>query len=383
MTLNRKAQVFTWDLIFAMFIFFMVLGMLFYLWADILEKMTKSETEYELSWLSTAVSEQLVRTAGVPHNWTLNPDNITVIGLAYSETLGNSTTVLGRVLDPDKLMHFINITQNNYPAVRNKLIGSGQYDFYAVISCLNSSNRDCFEGLYVDTIENGIITCFNGFNFTVRNHATVFDYYIWIEAEDFGDLGGWGPNPCVPPSNCSNGALLEGKKNDTNASTLVNLSAYGLYNVWVRYYDFDGAPADKGKFKLVMNGVDSRVLGHDAVDNYIWDNAGNVSGASANLTLYAMGPGANGADVDVILLTTNLGYIPPNTVPLCGYYGCETTEVITKCIIGNYAPLQNTTHLVHDIKTATFSEESDGGGVGEDIPFLESTARILFVVYST
>ncbi|MEA3255071.1 MAG: hypothetical protein U9Q22_04475 [Candidatus Altiarchaeota archaeon] len=344
--------------------------------------MSSSEREYELSWLSTAISEQLVRTAGIPYNWTKDPDNITVFGLADFETIGNTTTVLSRVVDPDKLLHFINLTQDNYPVVRGKLMGSGEYDFYAVILCLNSSNRACFEGLYVDTIENGTITCFNGFNFTVRNHTTVFDYYIWIEAEDFGDLGGWGATPCVPPSDCSNGALLEGKKNDINASTLVNLSTYGLYNVWVRYYDFGGAPADTGEFRLVMNGVDSRVLGHDSVDNYLWDNPGSVSGSSANLTLYAMGAGANGADVDAILLTTNLGYVPPTTVPLCGYYGCETTEVMTRCIIGNYAPLHDITYLVHDVKTATFSEASDGGVEG-DMHFLEPTVRILLVVYST
>jgi hypothetical protein len=168
MPLNRKAQIFTWDIILATVIFLIVLGTILFLWADTIEDIDAADTEYELSWLATAVSEQLARTPGLPLNWALSQDlyNITVLGLADTKRIGNDTKTLDRVLDPDKVMAFINLTQtdkafdqNKYSRLRNRIFGTGKYDFYVELSCLDSTVMDCFEGLRFDNIVNVNITC--------------------------------------------------------------------------------------------------------------------------------------------------------------------------------------------------------------------------------
>lgn len=392
--LNKKAQVFTWDIVFAMIVFFIVLGILIYLWSDTVEKMTTSEIEYELSWLSTAVSEQLVRTLGIPYNWIKDPepDNITVIGLADSETIGNSTKVLDRILDPDKLMHFINITQNNYLAVRNKLLGSGKYDFYAEISCLNQSDICCFEGLYLDTIKDSIITCGNGFNFSIsENH--IRGIYLWREAEGYDDESGISvevsPKASEPLGGTSNNSWVE-RLNNINNFVLYNFAVpcdMGIYSLWTRYAKDDLSSSGKiinisldntTIFSGPYNGT--KIGGGSAF--WKWKPVGNLTLSKEKHTLkIGVGEPGGGSAVflDTLLLTTNLRYTPSDTVPSCGYFGCEPQP--TKCIIGNHVIQENTTHMVHDTKTATFSEESDTKGIEEDIPFLEPTARINFMVY--
>jgi len=395
MSLNKKAQAFTWDIVFAIIMFFIVLGILIYLWSDMVEKTKSLEIEYEISWLSTAVSEQLVRTLGIPYNWTKDPesDNIIVIGLADSETIENSTKVLDRILDPDKLMHFINITQNNYPAVRNKLFGSGKYDFYAEIFCLNQSNICCFEGAYLDTIEESIITCGNGFNFSIsENH--IRGIYLWREAEGYDDESGISvevsPQASEPLGGTSNNSWIEDLQNVGNFVSY-NFSipcGTGTYSLWTRYAKNN--PPAVGK--IINISLDNTIIFSEPYEGtkiggsvfWKWKPVGNFTISKEKHTLkIGVGKGGGGSAVflDTILLTTNLRYIPSDTVPSCGYFGCESQP--TKCIIGNYVIQGNTTYMVHDIKTATFSEESDTKGIEEDIPFLKPTMRIKFVVYKS
>jgi len=193
MPLSKKAQVFTWDVVLATILFMVVLWIFLYLWADTLEDLANSETEYELSWLSTAVSEQLVRNPGVPYNWTKNPQpaSITIMGLADTETIANSTTTLDRVLDADKVMHFINLTKESYPPIRNKLFGSGRYDFYVEFYCLDNYAFDCFENLKLETIDHGNITCENDVVFYIQNYSVWSDLQLaalWHFDETSGNI---------------------------------------------------------------------------------------------------------------------------------------------------------------------------------------------------
>jgi hypothetical protein len=150
MVINKKGQVFTADLAVATLIFMIILGVIFYLWTETVDDISSSETEYEMVWLSTAVSEQLVRTPGVPYNWTLNPGipNITVIGLADTQTIGQNTEPLDRVLDPNKMLFFINNSKDKYATVKNKLFGTGKYDYYIEFACLDPYTADCFNNLH-------------------------------------------------------------------------------------------------------------------------------------------------------------------------------------------------------------------------------------------
>ena len=174
---SKKAQVFTWDVVLATILFMVVLWMFIYLWAGAMEDLTNSEIEYELNWLSTAVSEQLVRNAGVPHNWTKDPqpEKITIFGLADTETIGEVNRTLDRVLDPDKVIDFINLTKTSYLPIRNKLFGSGRYDYYVEFYCLDAYSLDCFENLHLETIERGNVTCQNGRVFYIQNFSVWTD----------------------------------------------------------------------------------------------------------------------------------------------------------------------------------------------------------------
>ncbi|MFZ2456802.1 MAG: LamG domain-containing protein [Candidatus Altiarchaeia archaeon] len=198
MHLNRKAQIFTWDIILATVIFLVVLGTILFLWTDTLEDIDSADTEYELTWLATAVSEQLARTPGYPVNWTHSPNlgNITVIGLADTRRIGNDTKTLDRVLDPDKVIYFINLTQDTptdqskYARLRNRVFGTGKYDFYVELSCLDKGVLDCFEGLHFDSIANANITC-NASNttFYISNYTLSTDSALaalWMMNQDEG-----------------------------------------------------------------------------------------------------------------------------------------------------------------------------------------------------
>ena len=177
---NRKAQIFTWDIILATVIFLIVLGTILFLWTDTIEDITAVDTEYEIGWLATAVAEQLARTPGSPADWTSAPNiyNVTVFGLAHTKQIGNETKTLDRVLDPDKVVAFINYTQrtNGYSPLRNRIFGTGKYDFYVELSCTDPSSLDCFEGLKFGRIANYNITC-NASNttFYITNYSLKSD----------------------------------------------------------------------------------------------------------------------------------------------------------------------------------------------------------------
>ena len=177
MPLNKKGQVFTWDIAVATLIFMIILGVIIYLWTDTVEDINSSEMEYEMVWLATAVSEQLVRTPGVPYNWTMYPEvqNITVIGLSDVETIGANTQPLDRVLDPNKMLYFINTTKSRYAVVKNKLFGTGKYDYYIEFACLDPYTTDCFNNLHAEMIDVENITCDNGVVYYIQNHSTRVD----------------------------------------------------------------------------------------------------------------------------------------------------------------------------------------------------------------
>ena len=174
---NKKGQVFTADLAVATLIFMIILGVIFYLWTETVDDISSSETEYEMVWLSTAVSEQLVRIPGVPYNWTLNPgiSNITVIGLADTQTVGQNTEPLDRVLDPNKMLFFINNSRDKYATVKNKLFGTGKYDYYIEFACLDAYTSDCFNNLHAEMFDVDNVTCDNGFAYYIQDHSTRVD----------------------------------------------------------------------------------------------------------------------------------------------------------------------------------------------------------------
>ncbi|MEM2918102.1 MAG: hypothetical protein QXY62_01185 [Candidatus Altiarchaeota archaeon] len=164
--LKNKAQIFTWDLIVSLALFLVTLGLLLYLWNSALWNFSYSKEMYEISWLANTVAEQLIRTPGFQKNWQNSPENVIVFGLAYIDEFNSSQS---RILDFDKFLYLLNLTNENYTIVRNKLLGTGKYDFYIEINCLNQW-ENCLQNLRAKRISNAVINCSNNANFTIVNN---------------------------------------------------------------------------------------------------------------------------------------------------------------------------------------------------------------------
>jgi hypothetical protein len=166
---KEKGQAFVWDVVIATSVFLIILGILVYQWTTLVASLLSTNAEYEVSWLSTAASEQLVRTSGSPFDWnngTAAPRNI-IYGLADYERAGNNTRALDRILDPDKVFMYLNASQN-YTWMRYRTLGSGIYDYYIQLSCLSNEGLDCFNGLILDSKNNAQLNCTNNASFSSR-----------------------------------------------------------------------------------------------------------------------------------------------------------------------------------------------------------------------
>jgi hypothetical protein len=121
MVWGRKAQVLMSELIIAVFIFTLVLGMVFFLWDMTSSGIMRSEFLHEMDSSSSDALEKLVRTEGYPADWASLPlDNISAIGLASNDS---------RILDQNKVLRFLD------------LMDTGKYDDLCGDATI--SNYDC------------------------------------------------------------------------------------------------------------------------------------------------------------------------------------------------------------------------------------------------
>lgn|GEM_PF-488170 len=135
--IKRKGQVFTWDLAISIAVFLIVLAMLFYMWDSTVTKSTEIKDIYEMEIIATEVTEQLIRTPGIPRDWEIkengsykyNVSNITALGLANVEP---------RVLNDEKILRFIDL---DYREI-TPLIGTRQYDFYFNMTYINETTNN-------------------------------------------------------------------------------------------------------------------------------------------------------------------------------------------------------------------------------------------------
>ena len=358
---NNKAQVFTWDIVFATIIFLVALTMIIHIWDSTIAEMDAAERTYDMEWLSNTASEQLVRTHGDPKNWTYDSENVIIVGLADVRPYG-PTKVMDRIIDPDKLLHFVNITENNYAAIRSRLLGSGKYEFYTEISCLNNTKRDCFEGLYVDTIENGSVVCLNGFNFTVVDHSIYSDVYIWREAENYDIANSITLE--TPAASMSNDSNVELNNANDWLSYNISIPRDGTYQLFTRYDRGPAAPLTKVNFSMDGVAIADIELGGSG-GTPAWKNITSVTLTQGMhiLKLNRTESASSSIDLDIILLTTDMGCTPPDIIPTCtappNRYDCILSNETTKCIIGNYVEnLENVTYMVSATKTATFAGNS-------------------------
>jgi hypothetical protein len=149
-SLRKRGQIISGEFILATVIFMLVLGMILLMWTMTTVQINQSELVYSMDEAATGAVEKLVRTEGLPTNWSgLAADNISAVGLA-----GES-----RVLDYAKTVRFLSlmndssssstpaaydnpcVTGTKYDCNRH-LMGLGKYDFHLNLTYLNGSFID-------------------------------------------------------------------------------------------------------------------------------------------------------------------------------------------------------------------------------------------------
>jgi len=315
----RKGQVFTWDLIFGLVVFMVTLSIAFKVWADAYDDLRYAEQEYEMNWLAETVSDQLVRTSGQPHNWTL--EDIGTFGLV--EVRGKDLLRQSRVLDADKLLYLIKSFDENYTWTRGNLLGTSRYDLYLRLSCLNSTGLTCLQGLELDTVSSSV-DC-NNQRIKVRNGYTTV--YNFKEAEDL-----WGyhdDSMCTLGIGCSkdNMSLVP---DDEHATIYAHP---GEYVIWARLLDNPSSNA-----KIIFNGQEYSLNGNGIPGFLGW---ARISGPytqefSGNVRVSFEDTATD--RVDALLLTTDLFYDPSTeNIPTYGNPNVDNECVMGKLGLGSDA----------------------------------------------
>jgi hypothetical protein len=331
----KRAQILIGDLILGAIVFIVAYVLATSMWESSYAEIRAFEDDYEMNWISRTVAEQLVRTGGEPHNWSA--ENAIAYGLAYSDAARKKT--VGRVLDPDKTLKFIDAIDKNYTRVRNSLLGSGKFDFYVELRCLNDTGLKCLQGLELNRVADSV-SCANT-NIYVSNRRT--DNYYFFEAEEVWS----GHTDEVCEKGCSGGnmSLVHEKPPAT-----VNVDP-GRYRIWARTIEEDNdARFHVGRYSYPL--YVTRVRGH-----VNWNLLGEQDIGFE--TIFGFSETDSGTTVDAILLTTDMAYDP--RFSNSESFGNPKTEDV--CIVGLKSEGAN---IVSSRKTAVMmlSEDVKAGFMG-------------------
>ena len=151
--LRERGQILSSEFIIAAVIFMFVLGAILFMWTMTTFQINQSELVYTMDESATNAAEKLVRTGGLPHNWSsLAVDNISSLGLVNES----------RVIDQGKLDRFmilmddsttssvydnpcndgsISPSPTNYECNRH-FLGLGRYDFNITVNYLDGTSID-------------------------------------------------------------------------------------------------------------------------------------------------------------------------------------------------------------------------------------------------
>ena len=146
----------------------------------------------------------------------------------------------------------------------------------------------------------------------LREVRMVVPGFLWLDAEDFADYGGWILDTQFVHLMGSGYLLATGVgKPVEDAGTTVDVPRAGVYRAWVRTRNWvrEHAP---GKFELVVNGKSlGKVLGAADSDDWVWESAGDVPLEAGKATLALHDLTGYYGRCDVIVLTTDRAYDPP------------------------------------------------------------------------
>ena len=137
--------------------------------------------------------------------------------------------------------------------------------------------------------------------------------FVWLEAEQFKDLGGWTNDSQFIDQMGSPYLLaigLEGPVRD--AVTRVTIPAAGKYRLWVRSRDWT-PEYSPGRFEVLVGGKAApHVFGKSKRKGWIWEDGGEQELAAGEIEVRLHDLTGHYGRCDAILWTSDLSYCPPD-----------------------------------------------------------------------
>lgn len=135
---------------------------------------------------------------------------------------------------------------------------------------------------------------------------------LWIEAEDFKQLGNW-TREWESGIKVIKGftSVLAGRDSvELKASTGIVVDSAATYTLWVRSRDFSTAPGTRN-FKVLVNGVAAGGLfGVHGINGYAWENGGRFYLPAGPNKIELFDQSQYFARCDRLLLTTDTSFVP-------------------------------------------------------------------------
>lgn len=157
------------------------------------------------------------------------------------------------------------------------------------------------------------VKALNEFRKPPREVREVSPGSLWIDAEDFADYGGWWIDTQYVAFMGSAYLISAGVCHPVkDAVTQLEVARPGRYRLWVRTMNWHPATSP-GQFKVAVNGQESpQIFGMGKSRAWGWESGGefDLPAGRTKLALHDL-TGAYGR-CDALILTTDLGYTPPN-----------------------------------------------------------------------
>lgn len=165
------------------------------------------------------------------------------------------------------------------------------------------------------TLISSPVTAEKAFKFAKKERAKtkmVVDGFLYVDAEDFGDYGGWRMDTQFVHLMGSPFLMATGiGKPVADATTTISVPKRGKYHIWVRARNWvkEHSP---GRFRVLVNGTAlKKEFGAADTDKWTWETGGAVSLKKGSVKLALHDVTGFYGRCDAILLTTDADYVPP------------------------------------------------------------------------
>lgn len=171
-----------------------------------------------------------------------------------------------------------------------------------------------------------------------REAKEVVPGYIWVDAEDFDDYGGWWLETQFVPQMGSPYLLAAGTGTPVeDAVTTVNVGKAGTYKLWVRNRNWIKGH-NPGTFNVLVDGRKSEtVFGTEPLEEWAWQDGGTFDLKAGKVELRLGDLTGFFGRCDALILTRDMLYVPPFS--FAGYKGEQrrlTGRGADETIVGDY-----------------------------------------------